>query len=233
MSILWKSGSVVALLLSLSACQVFQTTDVQATRQAENSLYVAEATAIAQTAQAHRDTIQVTVAAADTQVAEVNSVNQQLLATVRALVPPTPQRIVGNAPEVSGDFTAPEVIGTPLGESGAGGSNFINTVVSASVRASDGCPTSAQTQFSINTPEIYVNTQALSISAGTVMRVEWFYDGGVVLEDSWTIATAATNFCLWYFITPDDVTFQAGQWAVRLSANGTAIEPEVTFVMTE
>lgn len=215
------------LLLVLSACQAFRGPDVQATLQAEGAAYVAEATAIAQTAQAQATFIQATVDAAGTQIAETNSINQQLLATARVLIPPTPQRIVGNAPDASG-VAMPDM----AGESG-GTTGFANTGVTASIREADGCPNGFQNQFSTSAERIYVTTQASSIRAGTVMGVEWRFEGQVVYSDDWTVSQDSTNFCLWYFVTPDDVPFQAGNWSVQLFADGGAIEPSVSFEMME
>jgi hypothetical protein len=215
------------LLLVLSACQAFRGPDVQATLQAEGAAYVAEATAIAQTAQARQSFLQATVDAAGTQIAETNSINQQLLATARVLIPPTQQRVVGSAPEVAGS-PMPD-----MSSSADETTAFTNTGVTASIRESDGCPNGLQNQFSTSAERIYVTTQASSIRAGTVMSVEWRLDGQVVFSDDWTVAQEAANFCLWYFITPQDVPFQAGNWSVQLFANGGAIEPSVSFEITE
>lgn len=215
------------LLLVLSACQAFRGPDVQATLQAEGAAYVAEATAIAQTAQARQTSLQATVDAAGTQIAEMSSINQQLLATARVLVPPTPQRVVGSAPEVAGS-PMPD-----MSSDNSATTEFTGTGVAASVRESDGCPNGMQNQFSTSAERIYVTTRASSIRAGTVMSVEWRFNGQVVFNDDWTVKQDAANFCLWYFITPQDVPFQAGNWSVQLFANGVAIEPSVSFEITE
>lgn len=214
------------LLLALSACQVLGRADNQATLQAEAEAYVAEATAVAQTAQARQQQLAVTADAAGTQIAEMNSINQQLLATARALIPPTPGRTVGSAPEVAGS-PMPEM----MSEGGTVAQAFINTGVTGSVRDSDGCADGLQTQFSASADRIYVTTRATSIRAGTVMSVEWRYEGQVVFSDSWTVDQDAAGFCLWYYITPEDVPFQTGNWTVQLAADGSMIEPTVSFTI--
>lgn len=223
-----------AVLLALSACQALQAVqgpDTEATLLAEGAAYVAEATAIAATALSDQAIVEATVAAAGTQAAELGSINQQLLATARAAIPPTPPRVVGSAPQVEGQI-APENMDAVM-EGGLSSSGFMNTGVSASVRQSDGCADGLQTQFTSSTARIYATTRAASIRAGTVMSVEWRRNGELVFSDNWTVQRDATNFCLWYFITPEDVPFQPGQWSVRLFADGAAIEPEAAFVITE
>lgn len=222
------------MLALASGCQALQGPDVQATLLAEGAAYVAEATAIAAAALSDRALIEATVAAAGTQVAELNSVNQQLLATARAAIPPTPQRVVGSAPQVEGTIL-PESINSmeAMSQGGLPSSGFVNTGVAASVRESDGCPDSLQAQFTPDAARIYATTRATSIRAGTVMSVEWRRDGELVFSDSWTVQRDAADFCLWYFITPDDVPFLPGQWSARLFADGAAIEPEAAFVIIE
>ncbi|MBI5666596.1 MAG: hypothetical protein HZC41_01190 [Chloroflexi bacterium] len=222
-----RIGILGGLLLVLGACQALQRPDMPATLQAEAGAYVAEATAIAQTVQAQQERLAATVDAAGTRVAETNSINQQLLATARVLVPPTPGRTVGSAPEVAGS-PMPEM----MSADGAGTPAFINTGVTGSIRESDGCANGLQTQFTADADRIYVTTRATSIRAGTVMSVEWRYEGQVVYSDTWTVNQDATDFCLWYFITPEDVPFQAGNWSVELAADGSKIEPAVSFSIT-
>lgn len=217
---------VIGLLAFSGGCQVFNAPDVPATLQAEGAAIVAEATLIAETAQADLERIQATVEAGETQIAEMNSVNQQLLATARALIPPTPARAVGSAPEVAD---------MPMGEMNFGNvvtTEFLNTGVTSSIRNSDGCANSLQNQFTQSVERIYVTTRATQIRAGTVMTVEWTYEGQVVFRDDWTVSRDAVDFCLWYFITPDDVAFSPGRWSVQLFADGRAVPPAVDFVIT-
>lgn len=209
----------------LVACQVLRPPDVQATLRAENVAYRDEATAVAVTSQAQQENTQATVEAAGTHVSELDNINQQLVATVRAAVPPTPRRIVG---------AASEAIMTPGMEEFTGAPSALQVAevsTSAAVSSSDGCPTSVQNQFTADTPEIYVTARAFNITAGTQMGVEWYYQGQVVLQDTWTIQTTAPVLCVWYFITPADVPFSPGQWSVRLSANGVPVEQQAVFTI--
>lgn len=215
------------LLIALSACQALRGADMPATLQAEAGAYLAEATAIAQTSQAQQQRLAVTAAAAETRIAEMSSVNQQLLATARVMIPPTPGRTAGSAPELAGS-PLPDMMSAGVG---TGQQTFTNTGVAGSIRASDGCATGLQTEFPAGTNRIYVTTHAVSIRAGTVMSVEWRYEGQVVYSDNWTVEQDAAGFCLWYFITPEDVPFQAGNWSVQLGADGVMIEPDVMFTI--
>ena len=214
-------ASILVLALSLAACQTFTASQAPATLQAERESLLAEVSTLNAVATADAASVQMTASAAQTAAAEINSINQQLLATARAAILPTLPRVVGNAPEV-----------TDLGTPSAFTLEFLNTGTAASVRASDGCADSLQNQFPQNTTRIYVTTRAVNIAAGTVMGVEWRYEGQVVLQETWTVPQDSADFCLWFYIEPSDVPFRPGRWSVRLTANGTPVEPEVTFLMT-
>ena len=203
--------------LILSACQVFRTEDTQATLQAQNNGYIAQATVIAQTQQALDTQVLATAEAAGTYVVEMESVNQQLLATVRAGDPPTVERLPGDAPGAAG---TPGVSGTQ---------QIVEVTTTSQVRESDGCANGTQVEFSPDVAQIYVTARALNIRAGTRMDFEWFYEGTVVLQNSWTVPQDSADFCFWYAITPADVTFSPGNWSVRLYADGVAIEPAASF----
>src|SRR5687768_17450673 len=91
--------------------------DTNATLQAERATLVVEATGIPQTRDARESMVLGTALAAETQVIVRNSINGQLLATVRAGDPPTQQLVVANPtglfptafPDSNGILTTPEV----------------------------------------------------------------------------------------------------------------------------
>lgn len=212
---------LLTLILTLTACQAVVGSQTSATLQAERDSLLAEAAALDASATADAQRVQATAAAAQTTAAEINSINQQLLATARAAIPPTLPRVVGSAPEVTEFGTlSPFIL------------EFLNTGTASRVRNSDGCAESLQNQFPANIDRIYITTRAINIAAGTVMGVEWRYEGQLVLQETWTVPRDAADFCLWFYIEPSDVPFRPGRWSVRLTANGAPIEPEVSFLMT-
>lgn len=204
----------------LAGCQVFRGADVPATRQAENIAYIAEATSIPRTHQAEAAAVLGTVQAEATYVAQQEAINLALALTVRAGDPPTIERIVGNAPGTAG---------TP----GSGEMQFVEIQTASAVRDSDGCADAAQSQFTADTPQIYVTARVLSIRSGTRMDAEWRYEGEVVWQDSWTVPADAENFCLWFYVDSSEVSFSPGNWSVRLYADGVSIAQAATFTIIQ
>ena len=205
-------------MLWLSACQAFTRPDTPATLRAENAGYIMEATSIAQTAQAENLNLQLTAAAAEATLTLMDNIKQQLMATARAAIPPTPL-IVGSGGSVS-DVVGPDSL------------QFIDVVTASSVRDSDGCAADAQSQFSSDAQRIYVTARALNILAGTLLGVEWQYEGAVVHKENFVVPIDDDDYCLWFNIDPATVTFSPGGWVVRLYANDSPINPEVAFTIT-
>jgi hypothetical protein len=222
MRLLVKRCTWIVLMMLLGACQVFNRPDTQATLRAENAIFAAEASAIPQTAQVEATQVHETVVAAETIIASGSSVNLQLMATARVLVPPTPAR----AGTTGG-------IGNPAGAAVSGVLQFVDTRTASSVRETDGCAVDSQSRFTSMSPQIYITTRALNITSGTQMGVEWFYQGEMIWSENFVVSQNSDSFCLWFYIDPQTVTFSPGGWTVRLYANGSAIEPELTFNITE
>ena len=197
---------------------MFRGADVPATLRAENEAYIAEATAIAQTQQARAGEVLAMAQSTATYVAEMGSINQQLAATVRAGSTPTVARAVGEAQQVDG---------TPRSV------QFVEVQTASSVRASDSCADVVQTQFTPDTPRIYITARAFNISGGTRMDVEWRHEDQVVWQESWTIPADSGNFCLWFYIDPSMVAFTPGRWTVQLFADGQPAGAAAPFSILE
>jgi hypothetical protein len=224
----------VVLAFWLGACQALQGVDVPATLQAQNDAFATEAAGIVRTAGVERTQVLETAFAAETQVARANNVNQQLLATVQMVMPPTPAVVPGIAPDNStGGEMMMDTADVGFTSALPGIMQFVDTGTTSGIRRSDGCADGYQTEFSRNTPQIYVVSRALTISAGTVMSVDWSYEGQIVLQDTWTVDANAENYCVWYFITPNDVALTPGNWSARLYANGQSIDPIISFRVVE
>jgi len=205
-------------LIVLSSCQVLRPPDVPGTLQAENVAIVAEATNLAQTREAAAGQVLATAQAAETYVAQEESINEALVATVRAGDPPTVSRSVGSALGA---------VGTPA----AGQTLFLDIGAAASVRSSDGCAEAPQNQFPADIQEIYVTARALNIRAGTRLDVEWRYEGQVVWQESWTVPIDSDSFCLWFNLDPSVAALLPGSWSASLYADGTGVGSPATFVI--
>jgi hypothetical protein len=210
---------LIGLFVFLSACQVFNRPDTQSTLSSQNATFVAEATSIPQTAQVESTQLYETVVAGEATITQGSSINLQLMATARVLIPPTPARV----------GTGGGVVGTSTSNTGV--LQFVETHTASVIRETDGCAADSQAQFSPESPRIYAASRALNVRAGTQMSVEWYYEGQMVWPESFTVSQDDDDFCLWFYIDPQTVSFSPGNWTVRLYADGTAVQPDMTFTI--
>lgn len=210
----------LVVLVLLSACQVLDPPNTAATLQAEGRGYVQTATAVQQVAQAQQTAVMATAESANTQVAQVQRINQQLLATVRA----------GDAPDlrISNDNAAVTPVGVEPGRRW-----FVKTGTTARVREADGCAEEAQIQFALDTPRIYATVRAFNIESGVQMSVAWYYESTEVLRENWTVPQSSSDLCMWFYIDPEIVEFRPGSWSVRLFADGFQLEDAMVFALVE
>jgi hypothetical protein len=213
-------GIIAGILLG--GCQVLNAPNVPATLSAQNTAFAVEATSIPQSLEGTAIALARTAIVAQTQVADISSINRQLVATANVVVPITPAPQIGSAPSTGG------------GEQSAGGPTTLqdNTVTSRK-RDSDGCADGTQSQFAIDTPIIYAITRAPSISAGAVVAVEWKYQGEVVGSGSYTVPRDETNFCMWFPLDPANIPFTPGSWSVQFTLNSNVVEPTIFFNIGE
>ncbi len=211
--------SLVFFLLAISSCQTLNQPDAQGTLQAERMDYVAEATTLAERATSGAVEVQATALAVNTRVAQVQAVNQVLLATVRA----------GDPLEVSGGLVA-NTIATPSNLQ-AGQRWFVKTGVSSSVRQSDGCVENAQLRFDSMVERLYATLKVFNIEAGVNMSVAWFHEGEPMWQDRWTVDRGASELCIWFDVTRANVEFLPGNWSVFMYADGFQLEDAMTFTI--
>lgn len=227
-------------LLIISACSALEAPDPAATLQANRLAYEAEATSIAQAAQAQATEINGTAVAAETIVAQGDLVNQQLLLTLRAVIPPTQQLVNEGDVATPGHVASPApggmVVATAPGAnpdggqaSDGGGTLFTQVRTALTVRDSDGCADTLMDVFPADVQRIYITTRALNIRAGTVMRVQWTYEGDPAFSESFTVGQDDDDFCLWFYIEPMSIALSPGNWTVQLFQNEQPIDPLVSF----
>lgn len=245
-------------LLLLTGCTTLGGSEDPALMQAEVTALVDEATRIAVGNQQIATEIAATVAAAQTAVTVQEGVNRQLALTLRAVVPPTPQ-IVASSGIVTPGMNAPLVPPSPIPpQPGVGAAaptlapgsmqptlapvppagmldssnQFTAVATSAAVNEADGCAVSFQASFPLSTPRIYATTRVLNARGGTSVLVEWSFNGQAALRSSaYTIPQDDPDFCLWFFLEPTDVPFQAGSWSVQFYADNQPVLPVAQFTM--
>lgn len=214
----WAVRLTIGLSLLLAgACQALNSQNIPATLQAQNSGYITEATGIVEHLTSREVELLVTSQAASTIIAEVSNINRQLAATAQIVIPPTPARQISVAAGVEGSSGSQSNI------------QFADTSVTTNKRDSDGCADGFQTEFVSETPRIYAITRAVSVTAGTVVSVEWLNTSQMIGEGSYTVTEDQTNFCIWF---PFDGPFAPGEWTVQLSVNGQPIQPAIVFTVT-
>jgi hypothetical protein len=219
-----------------ASCQALGGSNPSATLEANNNAFIASATALEITANADSTQLMATAQPLQTQIAQVNTVNQHLLATVIAGTSPTPRVIVGDA-DPSADETLTENIGqinqTQTGTTGgdASGTQFAQIATASSIQESNGCASQLQNEFSIDTSRIYLTAYATNLVAGTLIVTEWDFNGTAVVTTSWTVDQNYSDLCIWFFISPEDITFSPGNWAARLIVNEAPIEPAASFTI--
>jgi len=229
---------LLVVLLNLSACSVLGSENPAATQQAEVTAYIGETTAIAQRMVEASTHAVATAAAAETYIAQVDGINRQVVATLRASIPPTPQIVTAVDPSLPLGTISPGS-GAGAGMTDAMGTMPENTIAqflqftqtATSVRSSDGCADNVTSQFSTSAAEIYATARALNVIAGTELGVEWSFAGQVVYTSSFAVEQDNPDFCFWFFITPADVPFTPGEWSVRILVNGAPIQP-FSFTIT-
>ncbi len=207
----------------LGSCQVLNAPNAPATLSAQNTAYAAEATAIPLSLGQTSVAIARTAIVAETRVAEINSINRQLIATANVIAPGTLSPQIAVAPVVSGNGQTVNSTAT----------TFADTVVTSRKRDSDGCADGSASQFAVDTSIIYAITRATSINSGAVVTVEWKYQGQVVGSGSYTASQDETNFCIWFPLDPANVPFTPGSWSVQFSLNGNVVEPTLFFNIGE
>ncbi len=232
-------SSLLALLLS--ACGVFNQQDVPATLEAQNAAYTTEVAALPATVAVESTRMAVTVAAANTHTAEVQSINQQLLGTVAVGQTATLARVAGVAPEVrvEGDTGEPmEQMETPGAApiAASGDTQLAQITTASSIRASDGCADVVQTRFSTSTERIYITAVALNLRAGQQISTLWYYapSPNVVASLEWLVPQDYTELCIWFYISPaetPDLNLTPGNWLVQFTLNGQSLGSPATFTV--
>jgi hypothetical protein len=219
-----------------TACQALGGSNPSATLEANTGAFIASATALEIAANGNATQVMATTQPIQTQIAQVNAVNQHLLATVIAGTSPTPRVIVGDA-NPSGGGTMTDNMGqteqTQTGTSGGAttGTQFTQIATAFSIRESDGCASQLQSEFSIDTSRIYLTAYAINLVAGTQIDADWRFNGTSMVTTSWTVDQNYVDLCVWFFISPEDTTFSPGNWAAQLIVNAVPVEPAASFTI--
>lgn len=94
------------------------------------------------------------------------------------------------------------------------------------------CPINNTTQFTPNTPEIYITAVAQNLPAGTTIRSRWMHNNEELAVYSFVPDFAITGECIWFFVDSTDFEFVNGVYTVMLELNNTLVG-EVTFTIVD
>jgi hypothetical protein len=216
------------ILLAASACQALTGADDVATLDAAMIAYQTEAVNLDFAATAEHIYARETVSVNETELAINNAINQQLLATLVRQITPTPQLVGEDGPD---DWQL--VVGVESGgqtSQNPGEQSFVLTGLSTSVRQDDGCVISPQASFRTDVSRVYATFIAYMLTPGVVLRAEWYQEGELVSDASWTSDGEYDQLCIWFYIDPSDAAFIPGSWSVRLYADQQPIGGTVSFV---
>jgi hypothetical protein len=234
---MFRLVSGLLLLYLMTGCQALQAVDTGATLQAENIVYETEVAQLVVTGTAERIAAQQTHSISQTQIAVMNGVNQQLIATLIVQITPTPGLVVETRPDDYGltvDRTGSgraSSASSPNTTTGASANNpYRVTGVSTRVRSSDGCVESPQTTFASTVSEVYATFVAYNLTGGTTLRAEWYMGETLMDTGDWTPDENYDEVCVWFFIDQTTFPFTPGNWSVRLFANDTPIGAAQAFM---
>ncbi len=223
---------LILLCLLLAACQPGDAS-VQTTLMAENRAYVTEAAAIRATVAARQTSVLRDAYAMETEAAEINSVNAQVLQTVVAGNPPTVQLVVRANPTQGIPGVGEGVFGTgdamimEDAVSGDAAGRFVDVVVASDIQQADGCALDVQTGFPTGVESVYAVARVQDLPAGTTVGIDWSYAGALSVQNNWTSEFDESEICVWFSLQP----YSEGPWTARFTSNGVPVGNEVAFTV--
>lgn len=212
------TAALYAACLLLAGCEAFNRPDIPATLNSDSLTFQAEFTALAQSGLTEQAQAERTSTAGLATLSYYESINQQLMATARVVVPRTPNPVAIAAP-AGGPTTT------------AAGTQLVDTVVAGNRSELDGCAIDTRTIFQQTETRIYVITRAINITAGARVTAEWMLGGQMVANSDITIGADDESICLWFYIDSSQIAFTPGEWSVRILLNDGFVPPEVSFTV--
>ena len=226
------------LISGLAACgpgDLFEDSSAKATREAQDILYQ-QTLIFVETHAATLVALQSTADAAGamgTQIVQLGAQNRSLQGTIDAAyagVSPQQTLIPQPAAPQPGQTLQPNAGSTPLFPESApptptpqSGASFVQATTATAVDDDDGCAEDSTDVFETNEDQIFMVTVARNVQPGTTFYTRWRpQNGGTFDTVSWTPDEFFDEVCIWFYIGPDDLIFQPGNWTVELVVNGLA-----------
>lgn len=250
---------LLTFTLLIGACA--RQNEVELSLVSTNVVLRTEIAQIQDTATVAADRLQITVEYAATLVAQAQSQNGELRATlVSRGSDPTELDAINEQPITplpTVESSIPDIGVTPFapppGNDSAGtdtntnpdtgavtqevaigdtGTPALSNIVMARSVGSNDCAQEITSNFTISDDSIYVVATALNITPGTTISAQYNI-GSEIIEHSFTPSFNIDENCIWFFTDQTDVAFTAGSWSVTLLINGTPVSQPIPFTITE
>ncbi len=221
-----RFSKLVWLLLAtvLAGCQPLASENIAAPIDANATIFVLEMTALQRAADLDQAQSGATISAGGTRVAELSKVNAALGATLRAAFTPTARirEVVVRAEDMGGSLEQGMMDDMPDNENGTTGMRIVDLTTANNVYPNSGCSTGQASRFDPGSERIYVTARVEGLLPDTNFEVDWRSGDRVVYRVSWRATYAAESECIWFFATPGDFPFLAGNYRATLFVNGQA-----------
>lgn len=212
---------IVTGLWVLTACQVVPADNSMVTLESEMTAFATQAASLRDNALVRRTDAAATVVFAETRAADFNHYNNILLATVRAVVPPTPELQEIVMEEGVGSGTSLDMMDTSDGTM-----RFAQVGIADYVRPDDRCFEEHRNLFTAgNVNRLYLVAVAVNMEQGTELMVRWLRAGSEVHRSNWVAPSSSTGLCIAIELTSSQVDFAAGNWSAILYVNGSEYDP--------
>ena len=219
------------LLLLAAGCQAFTGNDALATIDISLTDLAAERERIHVAATADRNMAVATVAAAGTRVAQLSRVNAALAATLRPSYTATPvlRAVVVSADDMGSSLADGTLDDAPPSQALLA-TQVSSLAMAARTNVHDGCADAPQTTFTTAAERIYLTGQVSNLRAGTQFSSLWRYEGQEVYNHAWRAEASRDFLCIWFYATPADFAFRAGDYTAQLYVDG-ALAGAVPFAI--
>ena len=218
----------VVLTLILGACQ--SAAGMESTMQAGDSLVGTEAAAMVQTAFIDQTQAVATLSLSGTELARVESVNQQIYETLVAVATPTPGLIVA---QVMGDGSSDDMMLNATSQFDRNNRLLVRSGISTSIDPQTGCVISPTITFTADVTELFATMRVFNVQAGVPIRAEWYYEGELRASDEWIVDRFSDDRCVWFNVDTSRTEFTPGSWSVTVYMDGAVIDAPMPFSIVE
>lgn len=249
---------ITSLLVTLSACNFFTPPGVQETLSADHAARGTQVADLRLTATYETDRLMVTQEAIQTAVRDVELQSTRTSATLVALgtavidtsaITPAGDAAIAAAPQPTVLAITP---GSVAASSGAGGALQPTPVAAAATQAApadpnapsltnivtteqigaDNCAAAPSSSFTAATGGVYIVATAFNLTPNNTITYRWQRDNIEVFVAAWSPSGNTNGECIWYYVTPAEVAFDAGAWSIEVLIDGVSVGAPIPFTVS-